>query len=890
MAWLVFWAALLAALAAPIFGRAEESGPKRVLIINSYHQGYAWSDRIMDGIRSVFEEQLPRAELSVEYLDAKRYPPEQTYPAFSALLAEKYMARPPDLVMTTDDAAFNLMLDLRERLFPETPLVFCGVNDFKDRMIIGHSEVTGVVEDVDIKATVDLALALHPKARHLAVVSDSTYSGAIGLGRFHRMAGDYADRIEVLELVGLSAGELAAALKALPRDAVVLNLSFYRDRLGNIYSLNEGNRLIAEHSGLPVYSCWDFKLTGEVVGGKVVSGRLQGRAAAEMAVRVLRGESAQSIPVMRQSPNTYMVDFNLVERFGIDHERLPPQTVILNGPDAAYERHKIAAWTALSIIALQALTIAFLVNNIIRRRRAERDLRESERGYRRIVETAGEGILSLDAGQVISYVNPVAARMLGYEPAEMLGLSASEIVFEQDLPGFDARVQARRKGLSETFEFRFRRRDGGEAWAIVSSTPVLDDAGRFKGSFAMFTDITGRKRAEVEMAEARRAAEAASQAKSEFLANMSHEVRTPLNGLLGMLHLLDETQLNDDQKVLLETALESGRGLLTIIGDILNLSRLEAGQVSIAAEAMDVRAVVESVVNVLRPEAEAKGLGLVCRVDGSVPARLVGDPGRLRQILFNLLGNALKFTDRGGVEVGVEALAPGRNGEGRMLLFSVKDTGPGIAEEKLKTIFEPFTQADGSLTRKHQGLGIGLGIVHRMVGLMGGGLNVDSVVGEGTTVSFTLRFGVPGPEAAEDAVKQPGRGLPATGLRVLLAEDDRVNRLAATRFLERLGCRVTSAKNGLQALDLLREEDFDCVIMDIQMPEMNGMEATRAIRTSEDLRARSGIPVIAMTAHAMPGDREKFLDAGMDGYIAKPVDMDDLADTLSRVVSGSASA
>jgi PAS domain S-box-containing protein len=526
-----------------------------------------------------------------------------------------------------------------------------------------------------------------------------------------------------------------------------------------------------------------------------------------------------------------------------------------------------------------------LAEEMRRREALAETLRDSEERHRTMLETCNEGIMAIDADLNVTYVNKVIADKLGYGEAELLALRFTDLLFEEDLALHRAEAERRRRGLPARFERRFRRKDGGELWVIFSASPLWDKQGRYAGAFAMFTDISERRQIERELVAARDAAEAASRTKSQFWANMSHELRTPLNGMLGMLHLLDEMPLNDDQKVLVETALESGRALLTIISDILNLSQIETGKIGIARDSADLAAVAESVVRSFRHEAEDKGIALSCEIADPAPPELLCDAGRLRQVLFNLLGNALKYTEQGRIEVRVLSLPRSPDPRERVVLFCVADTGIGIPGDKIEAVFEPFTQVDGSLTRRHQGLGIGLSLVRKLVQLLGGSVCVESEPGAGTTVHFTVRCGVPQPAAA---TAEPRRAAPPAsfpGLAVLLAEDDRVNRIAATRFIERLGCVVTCAKNGREVLKLLRTGDFACVIMDIQMPEMNGIEATRAIRTSAELGAKAQIPIVAMTAHAMPGDREQFLTAGMDGYVAKPVEMEELVRVLAQALA-----
>ncbi|MGE4551714.1 MAG: ATP-binding protein, partial [Desulfovibrionaceae bacterium] len=482
-----------------------------------------------------------------------------------------------------------------------------------------------------------------------------------------------------------------------------------------------------------------------------------------------------------------------------------------------------------------------------------------------------------------AFVNSTLADMIGYDQAEMVGRPVEDFAFPEDLETLRERLVHRHAGRSERYEHRFRRKDGGEVWTIVSATPLLDAAGRFTGSFGMFTDITERRAAERAMAEAKELAEAANRSKSEFLANMSHEIRTPLNGLMGMMQLLEGTDQTEEQREYTGIALRSGARLTALLSDILDLSRLEAGRLAIVREPFALRELADAVGETFGQQSREKGLDLRIHTDPALPTCLVGDVGRIRQVLFNLVANAMKFTDRGEVRLDISALSTPDEDPVR-LLFTVSDTGIGIPDEALDRIFMPFTQVDGSFSRRHQGAGLGLTISRRLAELMGGGLSVDSVPGRGTTVYLALELAVdhaaPRPEPRTGRARVQRADQP---LRLLLAEDDRTNRVAATRLLEKMGHSVLAVENGSRALEAIKAEPFDAVLMDVQMPGLSGVETTAALRRMSGLGPRAQVPVIAMTAHAMPGDRERLLASGMDGYVAKPVDAADLARVLEGI-------
>ncbi len=432
--------------------------------------------------------------------------------------------------------------------------------------------------------------------------------------------------------------------------------------------------------------------------------------------------------------------------------------------------------------------------------------------------------------------------------------------------------------------------DRPDTFCSTTKMALHDEAGRTIGTFGISRDITELKRAEEDLRQAQLEAEQANRAKGDFLAKMSHEIRTPMNGIIGLSELLSDTMLDSQQRSFVEMIQESSHSLLRLINDILDFAKVEAGKLELETIPVDLRDCLDSTLQSLRIRAAQKGLELTHQVDPEVPHWVYGDGLRMRQIFTNLIGNAIKFTDSGEIVVQIK-YACGPPAESMVtLLFSVRDTGIGISREQQSRIFAAFAQADSTTTRKYGGTGLGLSIAAELIKMMGGHLWVESdpMVRSGSEFLFNAKFAVaPPPRTDYEALwkRSTKSRVSSRPLRVLLAEDGQVNQAVARGLFERAGHELTIVNDGQQAVDAWRSRDFDVVFMDVQMPIMDGLEATRVIRSEEKLRdSRMRIPIIAMTAAAMKGDRERFLAADMDDYLSKPIDFDEFDAMLDRLV------
>ncbi|NVM21824.1 MAG: response regulator, partial [Desulfobacterales bacterium] len=526
--------------------------------------------------------------------------------------------------------------------------------------------------------------------------------------------------------------------------------------------------------------------------------------------------------------------------------------------------------------------------DITKRKQGEEALKESERYTRGLIEANLDALVTISAEGKITDVNRATELTTGVPGKEIIGTDFSDYFTDPD---------AARKGYQHVFQegyvrdypLEVKHRDGRVTPVLYNASVYQDTRGRVAGVFAAARDITKRQRMEEDLIKAKEAAEAANIAKSEFLATMSHELRTPMNPIIGMTKIVLGTELTPKQRDYLRLVESSADQLLALINDLLDFSKIEAQKMDIETVTFNIRTTISDVEKIMRLEAGEKRIEVACLADKDVPSLVLGDPVRVKQVLTCIVDNAVEFTEKGAVTVRVSL--DGETDTHANVRFAVTDTGIGICNDRLDSLFESFTQVNSGTTRKYGGTGLGLAISKRLTELMGGKIGVESKEGKGSTFWFTLELQKQTGRKPVDKNKQrvvSHKKAPEAQerkLRILLVEDDVPNQEVVVAMLKQRGYSAVVANSGKEALEVLKNESFDLVLMDIRMPNMNGFEATRVIRGPESDILNHNIPIIAMTAYAMEGDRERCLEAGMDDYISKPVDFQKLFETIDRLLA-----
>ncbi len=508
---------------------------------------------------------------------------------------------------------------------------------------------------------------------------------------------------------------------------------------------------------------------------------------------------------------------------------------------------------------------------------AEKALKKSEEKYRGIIENMNLGMIQVNKEDQIVYANETFCKMSGYSLDEITGRRSVSLLLNDKNGDIVRTANDRRKsGQSDAYEIELKNKNGETMWWMVSGAPLIDNMGVFQGTIGVNLDITRQKKMEMELRHAKAEAEHSARSKEIFLANMSHEIRTPMNAIIGIGRLLAKTSLEEQQKYYLDLIQSASNNLLIIINDLLDFSKIDSGKMVLERIGFNLPTLIGNTMSMLAHRAEEKNLLMNADYGQGLTEVLIGDPHRLNQVLINLLGNSIKFTEQGEIKVSC-SLKSGDDHQ-QTILFQVSDTGIGMGPEFLEHLFEKFTQEDESITRKFGGTGLGMSISKQLIELMGGTIEVSSEKNVGTAISFTIPFAIGTKEDLPGTWNTNTDTQALKGKKILLVEDNHMNRVLANTILEQYGAEVTNAEDGSVAIEKVTDNKFDLILMDLQMPVKNGIETTEYIRTHLD----KSTPIIALTANALKKEEEQCLASGMNDYMSKPFDEDDLIQLMAQ--------
>ena len=733
-----------------LFAQQMDIDKKHILLLHSYNPSMSWEKNIDKAVDDVLEPQKNGYILHREYMDTKRIFSPAYLQDLKTLYALKYKSIQFDLILASDNNAFNFLRKNRNTLFGDVPVVFCGVNFFKPSDIAGLDKFTGVAEEFDVKGTLSVALKLKPNTKNIYIINDYLTTGKAWTETIKKELQGRKEHITYAP--NLSIRALQQELERLSNDTIVILGVYFKDKNGQYFTYEKIGKLIAEHSKVPVFCLLRFNIGHGIVGGSVIGGYYQGEAMSKIALKILHGTDANNIPVLRSGATKLIFDYKGLQKYHLPLKRVPKNAIVLNKPLSFYAEHKSVIWIALSIIIVLLFIIFLLLNSVQKRKESERLLEVSQHDLAKLNEDLEHKVIqrteALEASnseinmilnsimeavvifknQACVDLNDIALDMLGYvDKKELLGKSPFDFVDSS----FSKLVEnSLRFEHPKPYEVNIIRKDGSRVPVLVKPFSIITSNRSIR--LVALLDLREIKQKEEALEQAKKRAEAATRAKSEFLANMSHEIRTPMNAVLGMTYLILQTELNEKQKYYLLSIQNSAKSLLNIINDILDFSKIEAGKLTLDKTHFDMFKMIQEVLNLVQLKADEKHLMLRLEYEEGMKQIFYGDSLRISQVLINLLSNAIKFTEKGTVTLLVKEVEP------NTINFEIRDTGIGLTKNQIGKLFSAFTQADGSTTRKYGGTGLGLSISKQLVELMKGKIWIESEPDKGSSFFFEI--------------------------------------------------------------------------------------------------------------------------------------------------------
>jgi two-component system, cell cycle sensor histidine kinase and response regulator CckA len=865
--------AVMLILFAPQPGSGERA-KKSVLYLNSYHHGYQWSDSIHDGIRATLDGSPYKIDLQVEYLDAKRY---NTVPVIQGLLEifqKKFAGEHFDAVIVSDDDAFNFALNARPQLFPGTPIVFCGINDLGEEELAAGN-LTGVVESFDLLGTIDVVLRLHPEKRRMVVVGDESTAGRAIKKQIEELVPRYKDRLQVEYWVQIDLAEAQRRVGNLPKDSFLFFIPYYQIIDNRTYTAEEVMSALYAHSSVPIYTCWEFLLGHGSVGGSMLSGLKHGRTAAEMALRILDGVPADSMPVIREPAGSYLFDYKVMRQLQIPEKLLPEGSTLINAPKAFYELPKELFWTIIVSLLLLLVTLIFLILTMLGRRRVERTIKDQLSFQETLMDTNPQLVSWKDLNFRYLGANRTFATFFGLnDPSELISKSTRDVIRDQDYVQWSQSADVAVVNNREAFrKVRKRLTDhkGNLAWIEVNKVPLRDQSGKIVGILSTAENITRELDLEKQLLQSQK-----MEAIGTLAGGIAHDFNNILTSIINSTELAigdvdPKSQTARDLERVLKAARRGGR----VVKQILAFSKPSQE----GFRPTNLTAVITEVVGLMEVSLPGN-IEMRSHISPNIGC-ILADPTQIYQAVMNLCTNAFQALKQHGgtlhirledVYLKEEEAKPLNLEAGDYIQLTVADNGPGIAPSIIDKIFDPFFSTKG----KTEGTGLGLTVVHGIVKAHQGGLRVDSEEGQGT--AFKLFF--PRVSSTDESMEQNRIFFGSRGGRILFVEDDEDQLNTTPRILENVGYSVTAVGLPQKALDLFMTdpEQFDLLITDYDMPAINGIELIQRIHAVNPRLPSiliSGREDAIKAAHCIPSIRRVFI---------KPYDTIDLTFTINTIL------
>ena len=874
---------------------------KSIFILHSYSYEYPWTKGQHQGFIEKLKKSQFNIDLHTEYLDTKRVAYDNTYKnMFAQYLKEKYANFKPDIIYVTDDNALSFIREYQSHLFPSAHVTFSGVNNTSVAQEIDKKIFTGVFEKKLLDNNIEIIKIFAPNTKDIYFVGDNSNTYKIIKHELLAVMKKFPN-YQAHFIASEKMTELIQKLDKLEPSVILLTtIGKLQNDAGNTVPLSDSLKQLTNSKKHIILTMEDVYMHEGIIGGHVTSSQAQGVTAATMVLDFFNGIPFSDINLQLESPNRYYFDRQELKRQNIIlPQDIEKEAFIINEDVSFWTKY---IWYIEIIFIILLLTVfallSFLVylywskNRIIG---LQSETLKIQKENAEILAQEQQNLLSLfnkgdsvlfkwknNATWNVEYVSTNTINLLEYTVEEFTSgkIAYSSCIHPEDLEAVGAEVTTALEENSDFFKhepYRIFTKSGETKWILDYTVTQKDTQGNITHFIGYLIDITESKLLEHELIQAKETADAANLAKSEFLANMSHEIRTPLNGILGLTDLVLKTELSLQQKENLEKVQSSSKSLLYTINDILDYSKMESGHLSLESNHFALTTVMLNITNLFEHQIKSKGIKFDLNYPKSL--NLVGDSLRLTQILTNLVGNAAKFTQTGSIVINV--LVEQESDTTLTIQFSIKDTGIGIKPEIQEKLFEKFIQADTSTTRNYGGTGLGLTISKQLVTLMGGQIWVNSEEGKGSEFNFSLTF-----DKANDVTTVAQEELeiddtPAMKMntisnkKILLVEDNKVNQLVLLGILEDYDIEIEIANNGLKAVEKAAKNNYDLILMDLQMPVMDGFEATEIIRKKD-----TDIPIIALSAAVMKEDKEHAFKAGMNTHLVKPINNNELFNTL----------